>query len=330
VLCKSSDLICGSQIGVAAPVLLILFRIMQGVAVGGESTGALTIIAESMPADRRGFWTSFTMFAGPGANVLAAGAIGLIIWQLGEAQFVAWGWRIPFLLSVILVVIGFFTRRRVEESPLFLTIADRRKQLSPAPLQEALKAYKAPMLRVLLVKASENTFLYLFSTFLLLLATGYLKFSRGDALNALLIGSAFEVFVILAAARVSDSVGRRPVLLIGLFGAIFAGFGLFTLSPGTSYLSLLIVVMVCLTFHGLIGGAMAAFFVELFPTRVRYTAMSASYQLASVAGGSIAPLVGALLLAHFGTPYSVAIYAAAVAVPAIVILLLTRERKVST
>lgn len=316
-----------SQIGAAAPVLLILFRIMQGVAVGGESTGALTMIAESMPADRRGFWTSFTMLAGPGANVLAAGAVGLVISHIGEAQFVAWGWRIPFLLSVILVVIGFFARRRIEESPLFLAIADRRKQLSQAPLREAFDAYRTPMLRVFLVKASENTFLYLFSTFLLLLATGYLKFSRGDALNALIIGSVFEVFVILAAARISDSVGRRPVLLVGLFGAILAGFGLFTLSPGTSYLSLLTVVMVCLTFHGLIGGAMAAFFVEQFPTRVRYTAMSASYQLASVAGGSIAPLVGALLLERFGTPQAVAVYATAVAVPAIAILLLSRETK---
>lgn len=204
--------------------------------------------------------------------MLAAGAIGLVISRIGEAEFVAWGWRIPFLLSVILVVIGFFARPCVEESPLFLAIADRRRQLSQAPLREAFEAHRAPMLRVFLVKASENTFLYLFSTSLLLLATGYIKFSRGDALNAPMIGSVFEVFVILAAARISDSVGRRPVLLLSLFGAILAGFGLFTLSPGTSYLSLLTVVMACLTMHGLIGGAMAAFFVEQFPTRVRYMA----------------------------------------------------------
>lgn len=315
------------QAGVIAPLLLLLLRILQGIAVGGEATGALLMIAESMPVERRGFWTSFPMLAGPLANVLSAGVIAGVQLAYGEQAFVEWGWRIPFLLSVVLVAVGYFTRRRVQESPAFVELAQERNKVAHAPLREALTTCRVPMLRTFFIKAAENTFLYLFSTFLLLMATKYLGFSRPQALNALMVASVAEVAIMLLAGRVSDSLGRRPVIIVGLIGSAAGGFGLFTLPPGSSVEALQIALLVCLAFHGMVAGVMGAFFAELFPTRVRYTGLSAAYQVASVFGGSIAPLIGAALLAHFGTAFSVAAYATIVGVPALISIWTARETR---
>jgi MFS family permease len=316
-----------STIGIAAPLLLVLLRIVQGLAAGGEATGAILMIAESMPAENRGFWTSFTMWAGPAANVLAASVIAIAQGIWGDQAFVEWAWRIPFFISLLLVFLGFWTRRRIEESPAFLELAARQHKVAPAPLREAFIYNKQEMGLTFFVKAAENTFLYLFSTFLLLMATKYLGFSRNQAINALLWGSALEIFVILAAAQLSDKLGRRPVILVGLLCSMAAGFGLFTLAPGASFGRLQFAVALCLASHGVILGAMAAYLAELFPTWVRYTGLSTSYQLASVLGGSIAPIVGTVLLEKTGTNLSVAIYAAAMAIPALVWVYLSRETR---
>ncbi len=288
--------------GLIAPLALVVLRIAQGIAVGGEATGAMLIIAESMPARQRGFWTSFTMFAGPLANVLTATVIGTIQAIYGEAAFVDWAWRIPFFISVLLVVLGFWTRRRVEESPAFVEFVHKAGTVERSPLSYAVHHNRPELLKAFFVKASENTFRYMFSTFVLLLTTTHLHIGRADALRVVLWASAAEVFVTLAAAAVSDRIGRRPVLLVGF-------------------------VLLCLASHGITLGAMAAYMTELFPTRVRYTAFSMSYQLASVAGGAIAPLVGAMLMHYTGTSVSVAIYASLMAVPAILCVLTSREAK---
>lgn len=315
------------QAGIIAPLLLLVLRVVQGIAVGGEATGALLMIAESMPDARRGFWTSFPMLAGPLANVLSAGVIAGVQLAYGEQAFIEWGWRIPFLLSVVLVAVGYFTRRRVQESPAFLELAQERGKVAHAPLREVLTGCRVPMARTFFIKAAENTFLYLFSTFLLLMATKYLGFSRSQALNALMIASMVEVAIMMVAGRVSDSIGRRPVIIVGLIGSAVGGFGLFTLQPGASVQALQVALLVCLAFHGMVAGVMGAFFSELFPTRVRYTGLSAAYQVASVFGGSIAPLIGAALLAHFGSAFSVAAYAAVVGAPALISIWTARETR---
>lgn len=315
------------SIGAWAPVMLIVLRIAQGIAVGGEASGAILIVAESMPAGHRGFWTSFSMFSGPLANVLTAVVITSVQRHYGDAAFAAWAWRIPFLISVVLIVVGFWTRRQIEESPVFKAAAEATRGLPKAGLREAVRDHFPAMATAFFVKAAENTYLYIFSTFLLLLATTYLKLSRADALSALLWGSALEVVVTMVAAAVSDRIGRRPVLLFGFLAATAASYGLFTLPPGASYNSLLVAVMICLTCHGIIIGGMAAFMTELFPTRVRYTAVSTSYQLASVAGGSVAPLIGATLLHFTGSAITVAFYATAVAIPALIAVWRAQESR---
>jgi MFS family permease len=316
-----------ASIGIYAPLALVVLRILQGLAVGGEATGAISLIAESMPASDRALWTSFTMFAGPLANVLTS----LVIWAAqsiyGVDGFVQGAWRITFIFSAFLVILGFWIRRKVEESSAFVALARKSGEVERSPLKEALSSNFAEMIRGFFVKAAENTFLYIFSTFLLFLATSYLKFPRQEVLSALVWGSAFEVVVVLIAAYISDRIGRRPVLFAGFGLTAVASFSLFTLQPGASWQALQIAVLGCLACHGVILGAMAAYLAELFPTRTRYTALSTSYTLASVAGGSVAPLIGTLLLQTTGAAITVAFYATAMAIPALISVYFSRESR---
>lgn len=316
-----------ATIGIWAPLALVILRILQGLAVGGEATGAIAIIAESMPASGRALWTSFTMFAGPLANVLTAVVIFAIGSIRGPDGFVDGGWRIAFLLSGVLVVLGFWIRRKVEESAAFLAYARRTGEMRRAPLAQALRDNPIEMLQGFFVKTAENTFLYIFSTFVLFLATSHLRLPRQEVLSALVWGSALEVAVVLVAAHVCDRVGRRPVLATGFVLTAVASFSLFTLQPGASWEALQFAVACCLACHGVILGAMAAYMAELYPTRTRYTAMSTSYTLASVAGGSVAPLVGTILLERTGAAITVALYATAVAIPALVSVYFSRESR---
>ena len=316
-----------AAVGLLAPALLVGLRILQGVAVGGEATGALTMVAESMPGANRGFWVSFPMLGGPVANVLAALTIIVIQRDLGEPAFVAWAWRLPFLFSGVLVLLGIWVRMRIEESPAFLALAKSRQGTPRAPLSEAFVGWGRPMLKVFLIKTSENTLFYLFTTFFLVLVTQYLALSRGAGLDALFWGSLLEAGVIMATGVVADRVGRRPVLLFGFCAGLCAGYVLFTLDKGASAQTVLLVTLATLTCHGIIVGGMSPFFPELFPTRVRYTAMSTAYQVASVVGGSVAPIIGTYLLSVTGRPFTIALYATVMVIPGILCALLSRETR---
>ena len=316
-----------AQVGTLAPILLVTLRLLQGFAVGGESTGALLIVAESLPARQRGFWTGFPMIGGPAGNVLATAAIGGVIGTYGQHAFVDWAWRLPFLASALLIAFGFWMRRRIEESPAFVEVQERRHEVPRAPLREALGEYPLAMARVLFVKAGESTLFYLFSTFFIVLATSYLSAPRSAALDALFWGSLVEVPVILAAGAASDRIGRRPVTLLGLVGGVLAGLHLFTLGTGASPRELLLSTVLALSCHGVIVGGMSAHFTELFPARVRYTAMSTAYSAAAVLGGALAPIVGVWLLTLFGTPFAVGLYAAVMVVPAAWAMLTVRETR---
>ncbi len=315
-----------AQIGVLAPALLVLLRILQGIAVGGEATGALTMVAETMPAKQRGFWVAFPMIGGPAANVLAALTIITVQKTFGAEAFGVWAWRIPFLASIVLVLLGLWIRNRVEESPIFVAL-NSRPHAPAAPLRDAFAEAFTPMVKTFFVKAAENTLFYLFTTFFLVFVTQFLGRGRGLGLDALFWGSLVEVPVILIAAWIGDRIGRRPVMLVGIVGAAVVSFMLFALDKNAPHETIVKFVLVALTFHGMIVGSMSPFFAELFPTKVRLTAMSLSYQLASVLGGSIAPIVGTLLIERTGQASNVAIYATLMAIPALIVLALSRETR---
>jgi MFS family permease len=311
-----------ATLGPLAPALLVALRLVQGVAVGGEVGGAVLLVAESLPAERRGYWTAWPQTGGPAGNVAAAAVLAALAALLGDQAFAAWGWRVAFLLSALLIGVGVWTRRQVEESPLFRAAEARARGAGAPParpaLLPALARHWRDVLVVLAVKAGENALFYVFTTFLVVYATRTLGIARPAALAATLVASAVEVPAVLAAGALSDRVGRRPVVAAGLAGAALWAFALFPLAARGGAPALAAAAAVGGALHGAVVGGMSAFFVERFPTAARYTGFSLGYQLASVLGGALAPVVGVALLDRYGSTVPVSLYAAGMALPALV------------
>jgi MFS family permease len=316
-----------ASIGVAAPLLLVLLRLTQGVAVGGEVGGALLLVTETLSAERRGFWSAWPMIGGAVGNLLSAGVLAVLGATLGEERFAAWGWRVAFLASGLLIAVGVWVRRRVEESPLYRDYAARRAGQPRLPLGRTLAAHWRAVLTVLFVKAGENALFYVFTTFFVVYVTRVLHRPRALALGGTLVSSAVEVAAIFAAGAWSDRIGRRPVTALGLAGAAVWAFALFPLTARGDVWTVLLAAAAGGLVHGVIVGGMSAFFVELFPTAARYTGFSVGYQLATVGAGAVAPLIGVALLDHFGSTVPVSVYAAAMALPGLAALWRARETR---
>ena len=316
-----------ASIGVAAPALLVLLRLTQGIAVGGEVGGALLLVAETMEPARRGWYTAWPMIGGAVGNLLATGVLGALGAALGDARFAAWGWRIAFVASGLLVGIGAWTRRRVEESPLYRAYRAGHAGVPRAPLRRTLAAHWRGVMTVLLVKAGENALYYAFTTFFVVYVTRVLHRPRTLALGATFVASAVEVATIFAAGALADRIGRRPVTAAGLAAAAAWAFVLFPAAAHGGPATVVGAAALGGVCHGVIVGGMAAFFVEQFPTAARYTGFSAGYQLATVVSGAVAPIIGVALLDAFGSTTPVSMYAAAMAVPGLVCLWRARETR---
>jgi MFS family permease len=316
-----------ASIGLYAPMLLVVLRLAQGLAVGGEVGGAVLLVAESMNAERRGFWTAWPQIGGPAGNLAAAGVLAALAALLSDADFLNYGWRIAFLLSGGLIAIGVWMRSHVEESPLYREHVARRRERRGPSIFAVLRQHVGAVLSVLLVKAGENALFYVFTTFFVVYVTRVLHLPRALALTATLLGSAVEVLTIFWAGALSDRWGRRPVTAFGLIGAAAWSFLMFPIVDTGSAALITLAAAVSGVFHGFIVGGMSAFFVELFPTPVRYSGFSLGYQLASVISGAVAPIIGVALLERFGSTVPVSLYAGAMAIPALACLWFARETK---
>ena len=298
-------------IGVWAPILLITMRFVQGLGVGGEWGGAVLMVVESAPEGKRGFFGSFPQLGVPIGLLLSTGVFALVS-QLPNEQFLAWGWRIPFLLSVALIAVGLFIRLRVIESPVFEGV---KADVVKAPLIELLKRYPKEIVLALGTRFATDITFNVMNVFMLAYGTQQLGLPRSFFLNAILIGCAVELFTLPLFGKLSDHIGRRKVYLMGAVFVALYGFLFFQLveTRDPMYIILAYICGMALS-QASVYAVQSTWFAELFGTRVRYTGASLPYQIAGIITSGPAPLIATYLFATYHQTLPIAIYIAGTAV----------------
>jgi metabolite-proton symporter len=312
-----------ATIGPWAAVLLVLLRIVQGFGVGGEWGGAVLMAVEHAPPGRRGFYGSWPQIGVPAGLVIAT-AVFAVFARMPQDAFLAWGWRVPFLLSALLVGVGLLIRVRILETPAFAKVKDSKRE-ARQPIIEVLQAYPKQVLLAMGARFAENGAFYIYSAFVLVYATQQVGMPQQVVLNGILIGAGLELFAIPFFGHLSDRVGRRPVYLFGAVVTALFAFPLFwMLDTGSPTLVALALVIAFVFSHGAMYAPQAAFLSELFGTRVRYSGASLGAQLASVLAGGLSPFIATFLLRQYGRT-ALALYVIAMALVTIAAVLVASE-----
>ncbi|HEV2818715.1 MAG TPA: MFS transporter [Allosphingosinicella sp.] len=315
------------QVGIWAPVGLVALRLVQGFAVGGEWGGAVLMAAEHGDAARRGFWASWPQAGVAAGFILAAGMLALMAAVQDDAAFLAWGWRVPFLLSVALVAVGWYIRNRVGESRAFQKALDEAEMPPRLPAMDVVRERPLAILLGAGLRVGENISYYVLTVYSLTYLVDRLGHSKSFALNALLIAAGFQFFAIPLFGALSDRLGRRWVYAFGGLGLAAWSFALFPLLGSGDTAWIVLALVVGLVLHGAMYGPQAAMIAELFPTRIRYSGASIAYQLTAIVAGSLAPIIAVKLVAVYGSAFPVAIYVGAACAISGVSALLARETK---
>ena len=312
------------HIGPWAAVALVVLRIAQGFGVGGEWGGAVLMAVEHAPRGSRGFYGSWPQIGVPAGLLLSTAVFTMFSW-LPEDQFLSWGWRVPFLVSIVLVAVGLMIRIRILETPTFERI---KSQAAAArqPIIEVIRRYPKQVLLAMGARFAENGAFYVFSVFVLTYATQRAMIDRQLVLNGILIGAAVELVAIPFFGALSDRVGRRPVYLFGAVMTAVLAFPLFAaLDSGSAVLIAVALTAAFTLSHGAMYAPQAAFMSEMFDARVRYSGASLGAQLASVFAGGLAPFIGtALLQAGYGRG-AVTLYVVALAAVTLVAVFIAAE-----
>ena len=315
-------------IGVWAPIALVALRLAQGFGLGGEWGGAVLMAVEHAPANKRGFYGSWPQI-GAYIGLLLSTLVFRYFSTMPEAAFLDWGWRVPFLISFLLVGVGLYIRKKVAESPVFEKVKAEARLRKAEPKMPILEVIKHPKNIFLAMGArfAENGLFYVFTTFALTYVATQLNVDRIIALNGLLIAAAVNIFAGPAWGALSDKFGRRPVYIYGAVACGFLAFPFFwmlqTKVPGVIQLAILLPLFLG---HAAMYGPQASFFSELFPAHLRYSGASLGYQLASVFAGGLSPLIATgLLAACGGKPWGVSLYMIALVLITVVSVGLTAE-----
>jgi MFS transporter, MHS family, shikimate and dehydroshikimate transport protein len=287
------------SIGIWAAILLVACRLVQGFGLGGEWGGAVLMAVERAPENRRGFYGSWPQLGAPLGLVLGTLVFSVVSGLMTDQEFLSWGWRLPFLFSVVLIIVGLWIRFTIAESPEFQKIKDEKQEVR-MPIINAIRMYPGNILLAMGARFAESGFFYIYATFTLAYATQALRMNRRDILNGVLIAAAIEVFTIPAFGALSDNAGRRPVYMFGAIFSALMSFPLFILlgtrQPQLAWIAIILGLAVG---HAAMYGPQASFLSELFGTKVRYSGVSLGYNLASLFAGALSPLIATWLMTEY-------------------------------
>ena len=325
-----------ATIGLAAPILLSLLRFVQGLAIGGQWGGAMLLVTESAPADQRGYYGAYAQAGAPVGVILANLAFILISATVSEEFFMTWGWRIPFLVSVVLIGISMYIQLSMEDTQAFKELeALRHKRLAAEGSQETV-AKRSPVIEALVkypkrIALAAGAFLSIQVSFYILI--GFIlaygsdpsgaAMSRDDMLIAVLLASALQVPTQFWASAYSDRHGRRGIFMLGAVLTGIWGFALFPLVDTGNFWLIVLGITGGLVFLGLMYGPQAAFFTELFSTEVRYSGASLGYQIGAILGGAFAPTIATILWTEYDIVWVSAYIAFASVLALISVMMLT-------
>lgn len=318
-----------AAIGVAAPILLIVLRILQGISAGGEWGGAVLMAVEHAPKRKRGLFGASPQIGVPIGLLLASGMMALMSVLAPGDAFLEWGWRVPFLFSIILILVGYYIRRRVEESPVFVELAER-KERTRTPIAQLFRRHALLVFIAALVFAGNNAVGYMTTGgYIQNYATnpeGPLALERSSVLLAVTGSAVFWLVATWVAGWISDKIGRRTTYIGGWLLQLV---GVFTLFPlvNTGDIGLLFMGLAILAIGlGFTYGQQAAYYAELFPASIRFSGVSISYAIGAILGGAFAPTIATALVQATGSTWSVALYLAGMTVLGLAATLVLRDR----
>lgn len=330
-----------ATIGIAAPILLSLLRFSQGLAIGGQWGGAMLLVTESAPADKRGYYGAYAQAGAPAGVILANIAFMLISYSLSEDAFMQWGWRIPFISSVLLIGISMYVQLHMEETDAFRELQELQKEkqaeqpeatvVKRSPVLEAISKYPKRIALAAGAFLSIQVSFYILIGFVLAYGTDAdgAGMTRDEMLLAVLLASVLQIPAQFMAAAYSDRNGRRGIFMLG---AILTGawaFALFPLIDTGSFWLIVLGLSGGLMFLGMMYGPQAAFFTELFSTEVRYSGASLGYQVGAIIGGAFAPTIATILWTEYSIVWVSVYIAFASALSLISVMMLTETYKTS-
>ena len=302
-----------AQIGIWAPITLLVLRVFQGIGLGGEWGGAVLMAYEYAPKEKRGLYASLPQIGLSIGLCLASGVVALLSYLLSDEQFLAWGWRVAFFLSVTLVIVGIYIRLNIMETPAFSQVKETHKE-AKIPFAEMIKGYPKNVVAGMGARYIDGVFFNIFGVFSIGYLTQALKISRTEALIGVMAAALVMCFSIPFFGALSDRLGRTRVYIWGSLITAFAAFPAFWLmvnSGGNVMLIWLAIIIPFGIFYASIYGPEAALFAELFPTRVRYTGISFVYQFSGIFASGLTPIIAvALLKQSGGTPWTICAYVA--------------------
>lgn len=317
------------QVGIWATVMLVVLRMIQGFALGGEFGAAVLLVSEYGEPKRRGFWASWPQAGAPMGTVLATVVVSVIAFFFPDEAFDQWGWRIAFLFAIPLLIVGFWVRRGVEESPVFKAAQEQAAKTPQveerSSILEALSRPRA-VLTGLGMRLGENIAFYIYTVFVIAYATTYFDFDRGDVIMAVTFASLFQFVGMIGGGAWSDRVGRRTAMLVPAVVLVVWAPVFFWLVQLESIPMLWLGVCVGAFFHGMLAGPEAAWITELFPTRYRYAGSSLVFQGSSIIAGAPAPFIAVWLIDSYGVGMVVGYLVVTMSIT-VIALLLSRETK---